>query len=362
MPFCPSINLNNIAMKKCILVCFGLLIGVFACSGGGEHPYEMTNRLNFLNWSYYIADETIPEFEEEFGVRVRYDNFSSNDELLTKIKTGGRAGYDLIVPSDYMVEIMINLGLLHEINYDNIPNIVNIDPRFRNMPFDPEGRYSVPYQWGTAGIAVNTRFIEEEVTSWDILWDPKYAGRIAMLDDMRSGMVPALKRLGFSVNTTDPDEINQARDLLIQQKPLVRAYTSDTYIDLLKSGDVWLAYGWSGDIYQVARENPDVIYIIPEEGTYVWVDNLAIPKNAKNRFTAEIFINYLLRPEVSAEISNYTWYSSPNTAAKEFIEDHMLNDPGVYPSDEVLDRAEFMRDVGEATRLYNRAWLEVKTH
>lgn len=347
-------------MKK-LLLCFVVIFLAFGC-GDGEHPYEMTNRLNFYNWSYYIADETIPDFEREFNVRVIYDNFSSNDELLTKLQAGGRSGYDLIVPSDYMVEIMIQQGLLQELNMDNIPNIENLDPRFRNLPFDPEGKYSVPYQWGTAGLGINTRFVQEEITSWDVLWDEKYRGRISMLDNMRSSMVPALIRLGYSINTTDEREIAEARELLIQQKDLVRTYTNDTYIDLLKSGDVWIAYGWSGDIYQVARENPDVIYVIPEEGTYVWVDNMAIPMGAPNRFTAEVFINYILRPEVSAAISNYTWYSSPNKAAMPLIEEHMRENPGIYPPPEVLDNAEFLKDVGEATLLFNRAWSQVKAH
>ncbi len=348
-------------MKKTGLVFIVVLMVALSCAGPQEHPYEMTDRLNFYNWSYYIADETIPGFEEEFGVRVRYDNFSSNDELLAKLQAGG-SGYDLIVPSDYMVEIMIRQGLLEELNFDNIPNIENINPRFRNMPFDPEGRYSVPYQWGTGGLGINTRYVTEEVTSWDVLWDERYRNRISIIDNMRSGLVPALIRLGYSINTTDPDEINEARDLMIEQKELVRTYSSETYIDLLKSGDIWIAYGWSGDIYQVARENPDVIYVIPEEGTYVWVDNMAIPKGARNRYTAEKFIDYVLRPDVGAGISNYTWYSTPNDVAKPLIEDHMLEDPGVYPPDEVLENAEFLQDVGEATRLFNRAWNEVKSH
>lgn len=350
-------------MKRVNHICLFLIsISLLIVSCGEREQRgdtEFTPNLNFYNWSYYIADETIPDFEEEFGVRVRYDNFSSNSELLAKFQAGA-TGYDIAVPSDYMVQIMANLGLLQPINYDNIPNIDNIDPRFRNMPFDPENRYSIPYQWGTTGIGVNTRFVTDFEESWSLLWDERYRGRISVLDDMRSGLVPALKLLGYSVNTRSIDELREARDMMFEQKPLVRTYSSETYMDLLKSGDIWIAHGWSGDIFQVSRENPDVIFFIPKEGSYAWVDNLVIPRGAPNRTTAEVFINYLLRPEVSAAISNYTGYSSPNKAALPLINPELLADKSMYPPDEIMQRLEFLEDVGEATRLYNRMWNEVK--
>ncbi|MCC5925045.1 MAG: spermidine/putrescine ABC transporter substrate-binding protein [Bacteroidetes bacterium] len=350
-----------IRFRSLILVVIAALITA-SCGGSGTTPAgdnERTPRLNFYNWSYYIADETIPDFEREFGVRVRYDNFSSNSELLAKLQAGA-SGYDLAVPSDYMVQIMINLELLQPLRTENIPNLENIQSRFRNLPFDPDNRYSIPYQWGTTGIAINTRFVTEEVDSWGVFWDERYRGRISILDDMRSGLVPALKLLGYSVNTRDEAELREARDLMFEQKPLVRTYSSETYMDLLKSGDIWIAQGWSGDIYQVTRENPDVIFIIPKEGSYVWVDNLVIPKGAPNRTTAEAFINYLLRPQVSAAISNYTGYSSPNRAALPLINPDLLADTSMYPPDDVMDRLEFLEDVGQATLLYNRMWNEVK--
>jgi spermidine/putrescine transport system substrate-binding protein len=334
-----------------------------ACNSGGAQKgdVEMTNRLNFYNWSYYIAEETIPDFQDEFGVRVRYDNFSSNSELLAKIQAGA-SGYDLIVPSDYMVEIMIAQNMLQPLNEANIPNLVNIDPRFRNMPFDPDNIYSVPYQWGTTGLGINTRFVTEIIDSWDVLWNPTYAGRISILDDMRSGMVPALKKLGYSVNTRNEIELAEARNLMFAQKAMVRTYSSETYIDLLKSGDIWIAQGWSGDIFQVMKENPDIIFVIPREGSYIWVDNMVIPKGAPNRTTAEAFINYILRDNVGAAISNYTGYSTPNRAALPLVDEDLLNDETMYPPDEVLNRLEFMHDVGTATALYNRIWNEIKSY
>lgn len=342
-----------------LIIVFFLII---ACSTPDRQgDTQMTNQLNFYNWSYYIAEETIPEFEEEFNVRVRYDNFSSNSEVLAKMQAGG-SGYDVIVPSDYMVEIMIQLDMLQPINFENIPNYENLDARFKNLPFDPNSRYSIPYQWGTTGIGINTRFVKEEIKSWNVFWDEKYKGRMSILDDMRSGLVPALKILGYSVNTENESELEQARDLMIKQKEFVRTYSSETYMDLLKSGDIWIAMGWSGDIFQVTKENPDVVFIIPEEGSYVWIDNLVIPKGAPNKFTAETFINYLLRPSVSAGISNYTGYSSPNSAAFPFIDEDLLNDQSMYPPDEVMERLEYMKDVGTSTRIYNRVWNEIKAH
>lgn len=351
---------NSLAFSSAFIIVF-IAIGLISCSGkSSEGDHKLTSVLNFYNWSYYIAESTIPDFEKEFGVRVRYDNYSSNSELLAKMQIGA-SGYDLVVPSDYMVEIMIHMGLLQPINYDNIPNIENLDPRFRNMPFDPENRYSIPYQWGTTGIGINTKFVTEEVDSWEILWDERYRGRISVLDDMRSGLVPALKLLGYSVNTKDENELREARDLMFKQKEFVRTYSSDTYMDLLKSGDIWIAHGWSGDIYQVAKENDDIVYIIPKEGSYLWVDNLVIPRGVSNKFTAETFINYLLRPDVSAEISNFTGYSSPNMAAFPYIDPELLADETMYPPADVLDRLEYLRDVGDATRIYNRIWNEVKS-
>lgn len=331
------------------------ILAVASCSG------DTRPTLSFYNWSYYIADTTIPDFETEFGVRVIYDNFSSNDEVYAKLKTGA-GGYDVTMPSDYMVEIMMKQGMLEELDFANIPNIENIDPRFRNLPFDPEGRYSIPYQWGTTGIGVNTRYVKETIDSWNALWDPKYKGRISVIDNMRSGLVPALRLLGHSVNETDPAKLEAARDLMLTQKEFTRTYSSDTYIDLLKSGDVWLAMGWSGDIYQVMKENPDVIFIIPKEGSYVWVDNLVIPKGSQNKALAESFLNYLLRPQVGADISNFTGYSTPNRASYPLVLDSLKNDLSLYPPQEVLDRLEFLKDVGsDATAVYSRIWNEIKS-
>jgi spermidine/putrescine transport system substrate-binding protein len=349
-------------MKR-VLITALLSTLIMSCSGTAEDESEgrLASHLNFYNWSYYIGETTIPDFQDMTGVRVRYDNYSSNEEVLARLQAGV-SGYDLVVPSDYMVEVMASLGLLRPLNHDNLPNLVHIDPRFLGLSFDPENRYSIPYQWGSAGIGVNTARIPEFEESWELLWDDKYTGRISMLDDMRSGLVPALKRLGYSVNTTNEKELEEALQLMIRQKPLVKAYTSDTYIDLLKSGDVWIAYGWSGDIYQIARDNPDIRFFIPKEGTYLWVDNMVIPRNATSPYTAEVFMNYIMDPEVSAGITNTTWYASPNRNAVPYIRPEITGDPSIYLPDDILDRSEYLQDVGEHTRIYERIWSRLKSN
>ena len=344
------------------LILLGLLsMFVLSCSEKQAENNEMTNELNFYNWSYYIADETIPDFEKEFDVKVNYDNFSSNSEILAKFQVGA-SGYDLVVPSDYMVDIMIKLDLLEQLDKSNIPNFGNLSSNFQNLPFDPGNKYSIPYQWGTTGIGINTKYVAEFEESWELLWEEQYKGRISVLDDMRSGIVPALKLLGHSVNTTNENELEAAKELMFKQKELVRTYSSETYMDLLKSGDIWIAQGWSGDIYQVTKENPDVVFMIPKEGSYIWVDNLVIPKGSRNKRTAEEFINYLLRPEVSSSISNYTGYSSPNRAAIPLISEEFRNNNTMYPDSTTMSRLEYMTDVGNATSVYNRVWNEIKSY
>jgi spermidine/putrescine-binding protein len=341
-----------------------LVLVAVACgpSDGGEQ--ELVKELHIYNWSEYIDPEIYAEFEEEFGVKVIEDTFSSNEDLLAKLQAGA-TGYDLIVPSDYMVTIMIELDLLAEINYDNIPNFKNIDETFKDPPYDPGNKYSVPYQWGTTGIGYNAELFEESPDSWAYLFDPDmaspYSGQISMLNDPREAFAAALSYLGYSINTTDEGELEEAKQLLIQQKEWVATYDSDGFEDLLAAGETVLAHGWSGDIFAAAEEAEEIWYIIPQEGGVIWADNLCIPKSAASQYTAEVFIDYLLRPEVGAKITNYTWFGSPNKASEEFIDAEILEEPAIYPPPEVMDKLEFLRDVGEATSTYERMWTEIKT-
>jgi spermidine/putrescine-binding protein len=324
----------------------------------------LAQELHVYNWSEYIDPEIYADFEQEFGVKVIEDTYASNEDLLAKLQAGA-TGYDLIVPSDYMVTIMRELDLLAPLNFDNIPNFVNISAKFKDPPYDPGNQYTVPYQWGTTGIGYDTNAFEEAPDSWAYLFDPnvasQYAGKFSMLNDAREVIGAALKYLGYSLNTTDETQLEEAKQLLIQQKEWVSTYDSEGFEDLLAAGETELAHGWSGDFFMAAVEADQIWYTIPKEGGVIWTDNLAIPKTANSQYTAEVFINYLLRPEVGAKVTNFTWYGSPNEAAEEFIDPEILGEPAIYPPPEVMDKLEFIRDVGDATALYDRIWTEVKS-
>lgn len=327
---------------------------------------RLVDELHVFHWSEYIDPAIYDQFEQEFGVHVVEDNFASNEDLLAKLQAGA-TGYDIIVPSDYMVAIMISQNMLAKLDKSNIPNLENLDPKFTGLPFDPNGDYSVPYQWGTTGIGYRTDLVDEEITSWASIFDPanaeKYAGKIAMLNDAREAMAAALKYKGHSLNSTDPAELDEAKAVLMQQKPWLAKYDSESYNDDLVSGDLVIAHGWSGDIFVAQGEDENIAYVIPEEGGVVWVDNVAIPATTTGdrQYTAETFINYLLEPEIGAQITNFVWYGSPNAAALPFIDEEIVGDPAIYPPPEVMERLEFIRDVGEATTLYDRLWTEIKS-
>lgn len=345
------------------LVLLGCLLAVAlalttACQG---RQSETARELHIYNWSNYMDPQIYQEFEAKFGVRIVEDTFASNEELLAKLQAGAR-GYDIIVPSDYMVKIMIRQGLLLELNSQNIPNRANIDPQFINPPYDPGMRYCVPYQWGTTGIGYNAEVFPEPPDSWAYFFDPalasRYAGKFTMLNDAREVIGAALKYLGYSLNTTQEEELAAARDLLIRQKAWLYAYDSEQYRSLLPAGEIVMAQGFSGDFFMVAEEDPRIHYVIPKEGTTIWTDNLCIPVGAPNKEMAEAFINYVLQPDVGARISNYTRYASPNAAAKPHIDPELLAQ--VYPPPEVMLRLEWIEDLGEATALYDRIWTEIR--
>ncbi len=327
-------------------------------------PVPLAEELHVFNWAEYIDPEIYTDFEAEFGVHVVEDTFASNEDLLAKLQAGA-TGYDIIVPSDYMVEIMTELDMLAPLDHANIPNRSNLYPRFQSPPYDPDNTYCIPYQWGTTGIGYNSDEFEEPPDSWAYLFDPdvagQFAGKMSMLNDSREAIGAALKYLGYSINSTDPDQLEEAKQLLLQQKEWVATYDSEQFEDLLMTGDTIIAHGWSGDFFMAAVEDERIWYAIPQEGAVVWADNLCIPKTSENKYTAELFINYLLRPEVAAKITNFTWYASPVQAAEEFIDAKVLEEPAIYPPLDVMERLEWIEDVGEATAIYDRIWTEVRS-
>ena len=349
------------ALPMCLIAAMMMTVAV-SCRGGGDGQ-ELAEVLHIYNWSEYIDPQVYEDFEAEFGVRVVEDTFANNEELLARLQAGA-TGYDIIVPSDYMVEIMIEEGLLATLDHANIPNIANLDPLFADPPYDPGLVHCVPYLWGTTGIGYNADVFEEPPDSWAYLFDPDlaapYAGQITMLMDVRETMAAALRYLGHSVNSTSEEELMAARDLLIAQKPYIYAYDSEQYEDLLSADETVLAHGWSGDVFMVAEEDERIWYVIPREGAVIWADNLCVPTTAPSQYTAELFIDFLLRPEVAAANSNFTWYATPNAAAMEFIDAEVLEEPAIYPPAEVMARLQWLEDVGDATPLYERMWTEVR--
>jgi spermidine/putrescine transport system substrate-binding protein len=347
--------------KQVVFVTFTVLLTLLLVSCGGEDTEEATE-LNIYNWSTYIAPDTIPAFEEEFGVTVNYDLYEDNEELLAKLQ-GGNPGYDIIVPSDYMVEIMVGQDMLETIDHGNIPNIENVDPTFADPAFDPGMAHCVPYQWGTMGIGYNEAKVGRPIDSWSVFFEgsDEFAGRIAWLDDTRAVLGVGLLMLGYDMNTTDPDQINEAKELVAAYKDNIAAFAPDTGQIMLDEGEVDITLEWSGDVFQVMEENPDVRYVIPKEGAIVWTDNLCIPKNAPHKELAEKFINFILDAQIGADLSDYIRYGTPNAASLPLINAEDRNNPGIYPSEDTMKRLEFIVDVGEATLLYDQAWTEIKS-
>ena len=339
-------------VNSLILICPIIAISLI-CSCSDQKP-----QLNVFTWSGYVSDEIRTGFEEEFGVNVVVDTYATNEDLLAKLSVGA-SGYDIIMPSDYMVSIMAKSKLLAELNRDNIPNFKNISQHYLNKYFDPENQYSVPYTFGTAGIAYDSSVVSAEPDSWTILWDEKYKNQFSMLDDPRETPGLALKMLGYSLNTTDPDQLNHAKDKLIEQKPLVKQYKNEAE-ELLIAGDVVMAHCWSGDALRAAEERPSVRYIIPKEGSSQFIDTVCIPKGAPHKDLAEKFINYLLRPEINAKISAFTKYGTCVPAAKEHLPEEILKHEHIYPTADVLQSLEWIKDLGDFTPQYSRAWDEIK--
>ncbi|HHT05425.1 MAG TPA: ABC transporter substrate-binding protein [Hydrogenispora sp.] len=317
--------------------------------------------LNVYNWGDYIDEEVIDLFEKTYNIRVNYDTFSTNEDMYVKIKSGG-ADYDVLFPSDYTIERMIKEDMLHKLDLSNIPNYKYIADRFKNLDYDPANEYSVPYMWGTVGILYNRTMVEEPVTSWRILWDEKYSKQILMLDSQRDSIGVALKMLGYDMNTRNLDELEAAKQALIQQKPLVLAYVGDDVKDKMIAGEAALAVVWSGDAVYMKWENPDLEYALPEEGSNLWFDAMVIPKTSKKKAEAELFINFMCEPEIAFKNADYIGYSSPHTEVVKMLDPDLVADKAAYPDDEDLVNYDIFKDLGDYLRIYDRIWTEVKSH
>ena len=350
-------------LKRILAIALILALTFTSLTGCGKKSSEKENVVYVYNWGEYIDPETLEMFEKETGIKVVYDEFETNEIMYPKVEAGAVA-YDVICPSDYMIAKMIEADLLQEINFDHIPNYKNIGDIYKEMSgdFDPGNKYSVPYCWGTVGILYNTKMVDGEITSWSSIFDEKYADNILMIDSVRDAMGVALKYLGYSLNSTNEAELDEAKDLLIKQYPLVQAYVVDQVRDKMINNEAALGVIYSGEAIYTARENEDLAYVVPEEGSNVWIDSWVIPKNAPNVENAEKFIDFMCRADIALLNFDYITYSTPNMAARELIEDEEIRNSQIaFPGDDILRRCEAFVYLGEEMdEVYNQKWEAVK--
>ncbi|MEN8077145.1 ABC transporter substrate-binding protein [Clostridioides difficile] len=345
--------------KLAALVSMAVLTTSFFVGCGSSNAGE-NGTINVFNWGEYIDESLIKDFEKETGIKVNYSTYDTNEIMYQKVKTNPGT-YDIVIPSDYMVEKMIQEDLLEKIDFNNIPNYQYIDEKFKNLSYDPTNEYSVPYTWGTVGIVYDTTVVDEPVTSWDILWDSKYKDNVYMYNSLRDSLAITLVKNGYSLNSTNPDEINIAKKDLLKQLTLTAPiYVIDEVRDNMISGEKALAVAYSGDASYIISQNPDMAYVIPDEGSNKWFDALSIPKGAKNKAGAEAFINFLCDPENAKTNIEYIEYSTPNSGAFELLDEEVKNNAAYYPSDEILNRCETFTNLDtETLKLYEAAFTEV---
>ena len=335
----------------------------FVLSGCGKSAGGENGEVIVYNWGEYIDPETITMFEQETGIKVVYDEYETNEIMYPKVEAGATA-YDVLCPSDYMIQKLIENDLLQEIDFDRIPNVKNIGQQYfdSSKEFDPENKYSIPYCFGTVGILYNKTMVDEPIDSWSVLWNEKYADNILMQDSVRDAFMVALKLKGYSMNTLDENELNEAKQILIDQKPLVQAYVIDQVRDKMIGDEAAIGVIYSGEAIYTQRENENLEYVIPKEGTNVWIDSWVIPKNAPNKENAEKFIDFMCRDDIALMNFEYITYSTPNDAARELIEDEEIkNSPIAFPDLSQYSNLETFHYLGsDGDALYNELWKEVK--
>ena len=346
-----------------------LMTGCGKSASGGKED----NKLNVYNWGEYIDEDVIAQFEDETGIQVVYDVFETNEEMYPVIEAGA-VKYDVVCPSDYMIQRMAQNNLLSEINFDNVPNYKEIGQEYLDISkgFDPENKYSVPYCWGTMGILYNTKRLEElgvpAPTKWSDLWDERLSGEILMQNSVRDAFTVALKMEGYSLNSTNPDELAKARDLLIEQKPLVQAYVIDQVRDKMIGGEAAVGVIYSGEMLYIQEAvadqglDYDLEYVIPEEGTNYWIDSWVIPANAEHKENAEKWIDFLCRPDIAKKNFEYITYATPNKGAYDLLDDDLKNNKALFPDINSLPNCEIIKYLGdEVDMIYNDMWKEIKS-
>ena len=354
-------------LKKVLVFALLSMLIVFLAACGSDNDdknnaggdKELSDELIVFNWSEYIPQQVIDDFEKEFGVEVVYSTYNSNHEMLTKVQSGTVA-YDLVFPSDYYVKQMVDNDLLLEIDFDNIPNYKNIGEAWHNLPFDPDNKYSVPFMGGYDGIAYNKEFVGVAPTSWEDLWNPEYAGKVLLLEESKEVSNMLQQMLGNDMNDPTEEQLQEGFDKLKELVPNVLAFDG-TPSDRLVSGEAWIAHGYSGAAATAWLENENIDFVLPEEGGVAWMDMMVIPKTSEHKYTAEVFIDYLLRPEVSKQLSEFIPYGNPNEEALKILPDNIKNSPGLSFPEEVIDRAEWNLPLdAERTQIMNRLFQESK--
>ena len=338
--------------------------------------------LNVYNWGEYISDGTegsldvVKAFENISGIDVNYNTFATNEDMYAKFKGGSTSVYDIVIPSDYMIGKMIDEGMVEKLNFDNIPNFKYIDEEYKNPDFDPTNEYSVPYTWGVVGIVYNKKYVtEEEASTWDVLWNEKFKGEILMFSNSKDAFAIALSKLGYSMNTTNEKEIQEAGDLLRKQKPLVQTYVMDQVFDKMQLEEAWIAPYYAGDALTMIDNNSNLAFAFPKEKSNIFLDSICIPKGSKNKEAAEAFINFLCEVEVAAANGEYIYYSTPSSTAKEliisnmtsYVEDGDMTQEELdnyinvsYPSETVTAKCEaFINLPQETNELVIRLWSDI---
>ena len=345
-------------MKKLAFIIVMLLVITLLPACGKNYP---NGEVNVYNWGENIDESIFDEFEEKTGIKVNYLTYQSNEQLYAVLKQGG-ASFDVIIPSDYMISRMIEEDMLEKINFDNVPNISNIDPTYLNQAFDPKNEYSVPYTWGVTGIIYNSKKVKDEITDWDALFNSKYKGQILQFDNSRDAFASALFMLGYDVNTTDKGEIYKAYELLKQQKSILQGYYMDEMYDKLEGGEAAIGTYYAGDALLMMENNPDLKFVIPESGANWFIDAMCIPKGAKNKDNAEAFINFMCETHVCLANMEVTCYATPSKPAYDSLDADLRNNPIMYPSKEILKRCQMYVNLPtEINEYYAELWTKLKS-
>jgi len=342
-------------MRKIVslLLAFMLLICTLIFSGCNTDPSKV---VRVFNASEYIGEDVIKQFEKETGYKVIYSEFASNEDMYTKIKT---TPYDVLIPSDYMVDRLIREDLVQPLDFNNIPNYKYVDETFKSPYYDPDNIYSVPYMWSTVGILYDSTKVTEEVNDMSIMWNDKYKGKIFMLDSVRDTFGMTLKKLGYSVNTTDDKELDEAKEELLVQRPLILGYVTDEVKDKIISGEGYMGLVYSGEAGKAMAEKDTLRYAIPENGTIYCVDAMVIPKKAQNKTGAESFINFMHKPEIAAQNAEETYYGCTNTEGLKFLPDAIKNNKGLYPDVAILEKSEMLKSDDKINQKYLEIWNQI---